>query len=250
MIRAFSLAIGQLADGRTIMLWLKSMAVTLLLCAVIGWAAWFGLSWLLDAAIAFVGMADAASSTTGVDELKAALLVVLVLIGGWLIFRIVALLVLQFFADEVVALVEERHYPSAHARAKPLGWQQELKNGLKGGARALGYNLLALPFALLLIVTGVGPAILFGAVNAALIGRELNDMARLRHADGDGVALEAMPRNQRFLFGGIIVLLLAIPVINLFAPFIGAAMATHLVHRAGHATTAADPKPLLEKDIA
>ena len=37
----------------------------------------------------------------------------------------------------------------------------------------------------------------------------------------------------RFVLGAIVVALLTIPFVNLVAPIIGAAMATHLVHRKG-----------------
>ena len=46
--------------------------------------------------------------------------VLLVPIAMWLLFRVVALAVLQFFADEVVAAVEARHYPARAAQARPL----------------------------------------------------------------------------------------------------------------------------------
>ncbi len=222
-MRAFTLALGMLTDRRVAMLWLRSMGLTLAAFLLIGWLGWLALShamalWLDDA-----------------GEITALLMLALLVIGGWLLFRILAIAVLQFYADDVVALVEQRHYPAMHDRAQPLGWKQELAQGARGALRAVGYNLLALPVALLSLPTGIGPAIVFGFVNALLIGRELSDMVRLRHqhggADAAGDMQAALPGMQRLMLGTIVVLLLSIPFANLFAPFLGAAMATHLAHK-------------------
>ena len=91
-------------------------------------------------------------------------------------------------------------------------------------------NLIALPFAIALLVTGIGTAILFWAVNGWLLGRELQDMVWLRHAE----ASQSKPPigfGTRFALGGFIAILLTVPFVNLLAPVIGAAAATHLVHR-------------------
>jgi uncharacterized protein involved in cysteine biosynthesis len=91
-------------------------------------------------------------------------------------------------------------------------------------------NLVALPFALTLLVTGVGTALLFWAVNAMLIGRELQDMVWLRHRR-DAADPAPVTRGERFLLGGAIAALLAVPGANLLAPLLGAAAATHLILR-------------------
>jgi CysZ protein len=225
MIRAFVLSLRQLGDPRVLRLLVKSILVTLALLVAIGAAAW----WALDAGLRSVDLLGGLFA--GSSELREALAVVAVLIGGWLLWRVVALAVLQFFADDVVEAVEARHYPAAAASARPLGMRAEVRLALRGAGRALGWNLVALPFALALIVTGVGTALLFWAVNAVLIGRELSDLARLRHR----ATISAMPLSgaTRFALGGVIAGLLAVPFVNLLAPFLGAAMATHLVHRKG-----------------
>jgi uncharacterized protein involved in cysteine biosynthesis len=84
-----------------------------------------------------------------------------------------------------------------------------------------------------LLFTGVGPALLFWLVNAVLLGRELQDMVWLRHRHG---ADEPAPvgRAQRFLLGGAVAAMLALPFVNLLAPILGAAAATHLIHRPGN----------------
>ena len=96
--------------------------------------------------------------------------------------------------------------------------------------RALGYNLLALPLAAALAFTAVGPALVFLAVNAVLLGRELTDMGWLRHCRGD-LGGNPVPRGERLLLGAVIAGMMAVPLANLVAPLVGAAAGTHLVLR-------------------
>lgn len=213
MPTALALALAQLADRRVLAVLAKSAGVTLVLVALLGAAAW----WAVELAF---------ESTYYVQGFSEAVAAIAALVGMWLLFRLVAIAVVQFFADEVVIAVEQRYYPEAAARARPLGWHRELRVALRGLLRALGWNLVALPVAAVLIFTGVGTFLLFGAVNAVLLGRELTDMVRLRHEGAPAVA----PLN-RFLLGGVVVALLSIPFVNFLGPVIGAAAATHLVHR-------------------
>jgi uncharacterized protein involved in cysteine biosynthesis len=80
------------------------------------------------------------------------------------------------------------------------------------------------------MATAIGPALVFGAINAVLLGRELTEMVALRHRDAAGKApLPGLP--TRTALGAVVVALLLVPLVNLIAPVIGAAMATHLIHR-------------------
>jgi uncharacterized protein involved in cysteine biosynthesis len=147
---------------------------------------------------------------------------------------VAALAVLQFFADEVVEAVEARHYPALAARAQPLPFHRELAQATRWLLRALGYNLLALPLAGVLAFTAIGPALVFLAVNAVLLGRELTDMAWLRHCtnagEGDARA-NPVGWGERFVLGGAIAGMMLVPLAGLIAPVIGAAAGTHLVLR-------------------
>ena len=219
MLSALALALTRLFDPRLVPIWLKSLAATLLACAMLGLGGW----WALSAAI------NRYSGDGGLGQIAAAFIV---LLAGWLLWRVVALAVLQFFADDVVAAIEARDYPEMAARARKLGWREELARGLGGAARALLFNLVALPFALLLLVTGVGAPLVFIAVNAVLLGRELQDMVWLRHraSPQDPPPLSGL---ERLALGGVTALLLTVPIANFAAPFLGAACAVHLIHRKG-----------------
>ena len=212
-------ALPQLAEGAVLRVLAKSVLVTLVLFALLGLAGWYGLTRLL-------ALWDEGTAA----ELGGLIAVVLTVIGGWLLFRLVALLVLQFFAEDIVAAVEARHYPDARQTLRHRSIAENIRDGLQSLARALLVNLAVLPFALVLLVTGVGTALLFWFVNAVLLGRELTDMVWLRHRAARD---EARPVGgfERFALGGFVAALMAVPVVNLLIPVLGAAAATHLVHR-------------------
>ena len=92
MIRAFFLSIGQLGDPRIIMVFLKSLIVTIILLAALAGGLWFGAQSL------FVWM-GAGRSAAGLAGLAAALGALLVV---WLLFRAIAIAVVGIFADDVV----------------------------------------------------------------------------------------------------------------------------------------------------
>lgn len=219
MASAFLRALSSLADRHLLPIWLKSMAVTLLVFAGLAGAGWYGLSALIARLWPNDGLGDAVA-------------VLVVILAGWLLWRILALAVLQFFADEVVLAVESRDYPDMAARARKLGLHEEAMKALAGAGRALLYNLLALPVALVLAVTGIGAPLVFLLVNAVLLGRELQDMVWLRHRSAPD-SPPPLSGIERVLLGGTIAVLLTVPVANFIAPFLGAACAVHLIHRKG-----------------
>jgi uncharacterized protein involved in cysteine biosynthesis len=214
---AFARALGQLGDRRVLAVMIKSMGVTLAIFAALAIGLWRG------AALAIERYAQ------GWGELAGLAALLLALIAGWIAFRILALAVLQLFADEVVRAVEARHYPAEAAAARELPFTEDARNALGGVGRALLANALALPVALFLLVTGVGTAAVFWAVNAWLLGRELMDMVWLRHRPSRTAALP-LSGLTRFALGGIVAAMLMVPFVNLLAPVVGAAAATHLVH--------------------
>lgn len=218
------LAVAQLTDRRVLRILLKSLLVSLALFAVLAVAAWFA----FDALLARAGLGDNVFSGAGTLRELAAL--ALALLGLWLLWRIVAMGVIQFYADDVVAAVEARHYPETQLTRRKIPVTEELSSALKAAGRALLANLIALPLAALLLFTAVGPAIAFWLVNAVLVGRELQDMVWRPHSR-PGEKRAPLARSERFVLGGTVTALLAIPFANFLAPVIGAAGAAHMVHR-------------------
>ncbi|MCA0910112.1 EI24 domain-containing protein [Qipengyuania gaetbuli] len=222
--RALALSLSQLGDPAIVKVLVKSVLVTLAIFTVLGIGLWAALDSAIESWLA-ANMPEDYS-----DTLAAVAALTIGLVAGWLLFRIVALFVLQFYADEIVRAVEARHYPHA-AKVAGLPFREELGNSLRSALRAVLVNLLALPFAIALLVTGIGTAVLFWAVNGWLLGRELQDMVWLRHRS-DKAEIAPMSAGQRFLLGGTVAGIMLVPFANLLAPVLGAASATHMVHRA------------------
>lgn len=211
-------AVGQLGDPAILRVLGKSVLATLAIFACAGLAVYAGLRHLFAGWIA------------GYEGTVAGFLTVLaVVLGGWLLFRVVALAVIQFFAEDVVRAVERRHYPATAAQARAPSFAVSFREGAKGAVRALLVNLAIAPIALALLVTGAGTVLLFWIVNAWLLGRELTAMVWLPHRPEPG-SPAPVSGGTRFLLGGAIAALLAVPFLNLLAPVIGAAAATHLIH--------------------
>jgi len=218
LIIALSRALQQLFDPAILRVLAKSALVTVAIFALLGAGGWY----LADRMFAQMQWPYAA----GMGVVAASLLMI---VGAWLLFRLAALFVLQFFADEVVHAVEVKHYPQVISGTRSIGWREELGHSLRGAGRVIMANLLAAPFAIILLATGIGAPILFWAVNSWLLGRELQDIVWLRHQRDAG---EPAPLGGagRFALGAVVATLLMVPFINLLAPVIGAATAAHLIH--------------------
>ena len=225
VITALTKAFGQLLDPAVVRVLVKSVAVTLLVFAGLASALWFG----IEAGLQWAMLPFLPDDYEGPAAVVLAFFLSAVLF--WLLFRIVAVAVLQFFADEIVAAVEQADYPEAAERAKPLPLHRELAHSLKGAGRALLFNILALPVAAVLLITAIGPAAVFLLVNAVLLGRELTDMAWLRHCEGAPEA-NPVPAFQRLILGGVVAAIMVVPFANFLAPILGAAAGTHLAHLA------------------
>ena len=222
MFQAFTRSLAQLGDRTILAILLKVILLSLLLFAIFGVAAYFGLVWLF----AWLGWNDGGFAA-------AAAAAIIAILTGLLLFRIVAIFVLNIFSDDIVDAVERRYYPDRAETAKPPGYVLGIKMGFASAGRALGYNILAAPLYAVLLVTGIGAPIAFFAVNAILLGRDLLDMVAARHFPDfqNHDRSWALGKVERFILGLIAALLLAIPFVNFLAPLLGAAMATHLVHR-------------------
>ncbi|WP_390584737.1 EI24 domain-containing protein [Erythrobacter sp. MTPC3] len=213
-------AFGQLGDPAILRIAAQSIGITIMLFVLSG----VGLYFALEYAFAYAGW-DAGGFA------QAAAAAIIAILAFWFLFRIVALAVLQFFADGIVAAVEARHYPDQADKARPLPLPQDIANSLRGLGRAVAFNLIALPFAAVLLFTAIGPAIVFLAVNAVLLGRELTDMAWLRHSGGVRRP-NPVSAPQRVMLGAVIAAMMLVPFLNLIAAIVGAAAGAHLTHHA------------------
>lgn len=218
MIRAFSLALASLSDRTIFAILLKSIAITAIIFILLGGVLWFGIDWL---ASSWLGDGDG-----WVASAAAIASVIMTILSWWLLFRLIAITVIWFFADDIVEAVEKKHYPVAAVMGRRPGIGASASLAVRSLLRVIGYNALAIPFYLLLLVTGVGAPLVFLLVNALLLGRDLEDMLGFRH----GRAHKHMRKADRLILGAAGTAGMMIPFVNLLVPVIATSMAVHLMH--------------------
>lgn len=221
MFRALLLSIGQLVDPAFLKVLAKSVALTVILFLVFGVVTYWLLLWLF----AWLGWTESGGLAA------AASAAIIAFVSFWLLFRAVAMGVISLFTDEIVDAVERKHYPDKAMAAQPASYGAQISVGLKSVGRAIGWNLLAAPLYILLLVTGIGTIMLFLAVNAMLLAQDLGELVAIRHVPRDQWRdWKKETRGRRMQIGLVAAALFVIPVVNLFAPLLSAAMAAHMLH--------------------
>jgi uncharacterized protein involved in cysteine biosynthesis len=220
MIQALQLSFQSLSDRRVAMLLIKVVLCTFVSFLLLGVAMWFA----LDCLFAWFNIRDGA-------YLSAFLSLAIIPISAFLLFRVVAVAITWIFADDIIDAVEDRHYPQKAAFGKRPGVGAGMHMAVRSIARVVGYNLLALPLYIVLLVTGVGTAIAFMLLNALLLGKDLEDMLIARH----GVSQGSIQKLPRLLLGFVGTVGMLIPFFNLLVPVLATAMAVHMVHSGSRA---------------
>jgi len=220
MIQALQLSFQSLSDRRVAMLLIKVVLCTFASFILLGVGMWFALDWLLE----WLNIENG-------EYLSTFLSLAIIPISAFLLFRVVAVAITWIFADDIIDAVEDRYYPQKAAFGKRPGVGAGMHMALRSIARVVGYNLLALPLYILLLVTGVGTAIAFMLINALLLGKDLEDMLIARHGASQG-SIQKLPR---LLLGFIGTVGMLIPFFNLLVPVLATAMAVHVVHSGSRA---------------
>jgi uncharacterized protein involved in cysteine biosynthesis len=220
MIQALQLSFQSLSDRRVAMLLIKVVLCTFASFLLLGVGMWFALDWLF----AWLNIREGA-------YLSAFLSLAIIPISAFLLFRVVAITITWIFADDIIDAVEDRYYPQKAAFGKRPGVGAGVHMAVRSIARVVGYNLLALPLYIVLLVTGVGTAIAFMLLNAVLLGKDLEDMLIARHGASQG-SIQKLPR---LLLGFIGTIGMLIPFFNLLVPVLATAMAVHVVHSGNRA---------------
>jgi CysZ protein len=222
MFSALILTVRQLGDPAILWVLAKSLALTVLAFLIVGAGLVAGARW-----------ASAAHGWGAEGGLAAAALAAIAgVAAAWLLFRAVAVPIIGFFADEVVAAIERRHYPEAAQAARTTSVAVSMRLAIASILRLVGINLLALPLYGMLMFTAIGPVLLFVAINALLLGRDLGEMVAVRHLDSEArPAWLRATRGERALLGLGVTGLFLVPIVNFVAPILGAGLATHMFHR-------------------
>jgi CysZ protein len=231
MFRSIALGFADLADTKVLGILLQALAVALLIFAGLAWLAMWLLSGSDPCSGVDMGSCPLDPGTSGIAA------VVLVLLAGWFLFPAVAIAVITTFTDRIARAVEDRHYPVAARKARPIGVGAGAIMGLRSAGRIISFNLLALPFYILLLVTGIGPFILFVIVNGISFGRDLGNVAAARHGDrASRRSWLKRTRGEQHFIGVVVSALFLVPFANLLAPIVGTAAAIHLFNRSYWAT--------------
>jgi CysZ protein len=217
MLTSIARSAAQLTDPRIRRVLLKSIALTIVVLAPILVGLWFALDrihvsqhwlhWIIDV-----------------------LGVLVVLVLAWVLFSVVASLVISLFLDEVADAVEARHYPGlAPARRQPLG--ELIREGLRFAGVSILLNVLALPiYALLLFIPPTNLVVFYG-LNGYLLSREYFELAAFRRGTPpEARRLRQAHSGSMLLVGVLIAFLLTVPVVNLVAPVFATALMVHIHH--------------------
>ncbi|WP_397597501.1 EI24 domain-containing protein [Sphingorhabdus sp.] len=220
MIQALQLSFQSLSDRRVAMLLIKVVLCSFASFLLLGVGMWFALDWLFE----WLKIQNG-------EYLSTFLSLAIIPISAFLLFRVVAVAITWIFADDIIDAVEDRYYPQKAAFGKRPGVGAGVHMAVRSIARVVGYNLLALPLYIVLLVTGVGTAIAFMLLNALLLGKDLEDMLIARHGASQG-SIQKLPR---LLLGFIGTVGMLIPFFNLLVPVLATAMAVHMVHSGSRA---------------
>ena len=220
MLQAAVRAFGQiLSPPFRAVLW-KSLPLTVALLALVWLVLTRLLGWWLS------GLSTVADHPW-IDTYSVLLAGVGLVVGLGYLLPAVSMLVAGFFLDDVADLVEKADYP-----ADPPGRALSLGESLLASARfaltILAVNLVALLF---LFVPGVN-LIAFFVANSYRLGQEYFALAAGRHLPREEArALRARHSGTVMLAGGLLALLVALPLVNLLTPLYGTALMVHLAKR-------------------
>ena len=220
----FLRALGQIGDRRfRRVLWLGLALTVALLVVVYALVLWF-----LQAVTPDTVEIPLVGPVGGLDTLVSwgsALFMI-----GLSVFLMVpvAALFTGLFLDEVAQAVEDRHYPGAPPVPR-LPLADALIDSLNFFGLLIAVNAVSL--ALLLFT---GPFVPLGLVllNGYLLGREYFTLAAMRRVGRQGArALRRRHPVTIWVAGVLMAVPLAVPILNLVIPILGAATFTHLFHR-------------------
>lgn len=144
---------------------------------------------------------------------------------AWFLFPGIMPIIVNFFDARIAGLIEKQDYPNA----RPIGppFLPELIHDAKFSLTAIALNILVLPLYFVPVIN----LFVFFVLNGFLLGKEFFIMVARRHLPLE-MAKTLRKQHGRLIFfaGALIALCATIPILNLFAPFWGIAVMTHLYH--------------------
>ena len=214
MVAALFKSFTQLNDSR-----LKGVLGFGIAAALLAYLALVGLAWLL---LAHTSWFD----TGWIDRASRVAVGLAALVLPLPFFPALATTAMSFRLEEVAAAVESRHY-SHLALPRVAPWSETIRVALRFLGATVVINLLALPLYALLLLTGLAFGLTL-AINGYLLGREYFELVALRRLSAPEARVLFRNRlGHWWLTGAVIALLFAVPLLNLAAPVLGAALMVH-----------------------
>lgn len=140
----------------------------------------------------------------------------------------VASAITSLFLDDVAQAVEDEHYP--HLPVPPrIGFGDALRDTVNFLGILIGANIVAI---FLYMIFPFLTLFIFFGLNGYLLGQEYFQIAAMRREGREEARrLRRVHRRTIWAAGCLMALPLAIPLVNLLVPVLGAATFTHLYHR-------------------
>lgn len=216
-----ALAFGVMREPFAWMVMLLGLAGSLLLFAAIA-----GLVWWLAGSMEWTH-AGWLAGTRWDEWLLGGMGTAVVIVIGWFTFPLVVTSVAGMFLEPLADRIERRHYPHAPVpRQLPIG--EQIRSSLRVLLRALGWNLLALPFYFVPVLN----VIVYAGLNAFLLSREYFQVVAVRHVTLAETRSIYQNHRARMIRGGLMLaLMFVIPGLNLCAPLLATAWMVHRVWR-------------------
>jgi CysZ protein len=216
MIRAFELALRQLGDPRLRTIIWQSLALSIVLQALLGVVAWWALQSLAHFEWHWLNLA--------IQWLGGGAVAVLAL----MLFPASFGIVISIFLEKIADIVEAEHYPQL-GKAPGISIAAGLWSGVMFLVALVVLNLVMLPLYIVAIfVAGLG-AILFYGVNGLLTGRLYYEQVALRRMKlRDVKAWRKANPGVLWLMGIVLVFLGTIPILNLIVPVLGVVAMVHV----------------------
>lgn len=224
MIRAFSLAFGQLSDPA-----LRRYVRLSALCTFAAFLAIWGFGLFVLFTQVEVPSFELMGYTISLDAVTDWFGAILLFLLLGLMFPSLLLVIVSFFLEDAAQVVEERYYPNL-GPARHQTVSETIRITLKFAALSIVLNLLALPVFLLLLFFPPFNLFVFYALNGYLLSREYYELVAYRRLTPPVAdRLRHSVAAKLFMVGVIIAVLMSVPVLNLIVPVVATAAMVHLV---------------------
>ncbi|VAX03500.1 hypothetical protein MNBD_ALPHA03-1067 [hydrothermal vent metagenome] len=145
-------------------------------------------------------------------------------------FPPIATIFMTLYLDDVVDAVEDKYYPD-HKAGKRLGVAHLAYLALRLAFMIILLNIIVIPLYIFFFWLPFVPLIIFYTLNSYLLGWGYYEMVAVRHLGIKEAGRHRKSIRGQVLGGGfMITLLYTLPVINLTAPILGAAILAHIFH--------------------